>query len=118
MILGTSREIRVSIYKLVNNNRRRIEGNNICNSQTRALAKRYSFLTGRWMPLPPLASIVQNCQMIRSPLRVCHIPGLVCQDRPPMNIFLEKKDDSIRLAIRSRVIGGRGSGCGETASRG
>jgi len=40
----------------------------------------------------------------------CHIPGLVCQDRPPMNIFLEKKDDSIRLVVQSRVVGGRGSG--------
>jgi len=49
---------------------------------------------------------------------VCHIPGLVCQDRPPMNIFLEKKDDSIRLAIRPRIVDGRGSGHGETASRG
>ena len=27
-----------------------------------------------------------------------------------MNIFLEKKDDSIRLVVQSRVVGGRGSG--------
>lgn len=58
------------------------------------------------MSLPPLTSIVQNCQIdaIRSLLRICHIPGLVCQDRPPMNIFLEKKDDSIRFAVQPRVI--------------
>jgi len=53
------------------------------------------------------------CQSVRRYDRyycVCHIPGLVCQDRPPMNIFLEKKDDSIRLAIRPRIVDGRGSG--------
>lgn len=41
------------------------------------------------------------------------LPGLVCQDNPPMNIFLEKKDESISVVIACRRMGDRRSGTSE-----
>lgn len=107
----------MSTYKSVNNNREDAR-KEIMFAMVRLTTFSQTGLSGRmdaadWHP----SRMIVNAIRLRYYV-FCHIPGLVCQDRPPMNIFLEKKDDSIRLAVQSRVVGGRGSGHGETAGRG